>query len=75
MDNLSPVRIIRKKVVRERDGLSDTTRWRRIKEGSYPKPIRLGPNSVGWYEHEIDDYLASLPRIDSDISDDDATEN
>lgn len=28
-----------------------------------PKPVRLGPNAVGWYEHEIDQYLRECPRV------------
>ena len=36
--------------------------WRDIRAGTFPAPIELGPNSVGWYEDEIDDWLASRPR-------------
>ena len=25
--------------------------------------IALGPNSVAWFEDEIDEYLASCPRV------------
>jgi prophage regulatory protein len=24
---------------------------------NFPKPIQLGPNSVAWFEHEIDEWL------------------
>jgi prophage regulatory protein len=27
------------------------------KLGKFPKRIRLGPNSVAWFEHEIDAWL------------------
>ena len=36
--------------------------WRDIRAGSFPAPIELGPNSVGWYADEIDEWLASRPR-------------
>ncbi|MGY3912773.1 AlpA family phage regulatory protein [Aeromonas piscicola] len=26
-------------------------------DSSFPKAIRLGANSVGWFEHEIDQWL------------------
>jgi predicted DNA-binding transcriptional regulator AlpA len=40
----------------------DTTidRWERA--GVFPKRIVLGPNTVGWYEDELDAFAASRPR-------------
>jgi prophage regulatory protein len=32
------------------------------KAGLFPKRLRLGPNSVGWLEAEIRDWIASRPR-------------
>jgi predicted DNA-binding transcriptional regulator AlpA len=29
---------------------------------NFPRPIQLGDNAVGFYEHEIDEYLANRPR-------------
>ncbi len=37
--------------------------WRDVRDGLFPAPIVLGPNSVGWYEDEIDLWLASRPRV------------
>jgi len=34
--------------------------WRREKAGRFPRRVRLGPQSVGWVEAEIDDYLEQL---------------
>ena len=48
--------------VGERVGKTRITIWRDVKAGTFPAPIELGPNSVGWYEDEIDDWLASRPR-------------
>lgn len=31
--------------------------WRKSKAGSFPKPIKLGANKVGWIEGEIDAWL------------------
>ena len=37
--------------------------WRDVRDGLFPAPIILGPNSVGWYENEVDEWLASRPRV------------
>ena len=29
----------------------------------FPKPIRLGPKAVGWYEHELEQYLRECQRV------------
>ncbi len=36
--------------------------WRDVRDGLFPAPIVLGPNSVGWYEDEVEEWLASRPR-------------
>ena len=56
------LRILRRKEVRIKTGESDSTRDRKEKKGVFPKRVQLGSNSIGWYEHEIDEYLANLPR-------------
>jgi prophage regulatory protein len=55
--------ILRRKQVEARTGLSRSTIYLRISDGSFPKPINLGGRAVGWIEHEIDDWLAD--RINS----------
>jgi len=56
-------RIIRRKAVIAKAGKSYPTIWRGVRNGTFPAPIVLGPNSVGWYEDEIDAWLASRPRV------------
>ena len=46
-------RIIRKKELLRSMGLSDVTIWRMERAGTFPKRIKLGGNSGGWYESEI----------------------
>jgi len=55
-------RIIRGPVVEDRSGKSRVQIWRDVKAGKFPAPVQLGPNSVGWYEDEVDAWLASRPR-------------
>ncbi|MGH8659850.1 MAG: helix-turn-helix transcriptional regulator [Gammaproteobacteria bacterium] len=57
-----PHQLITRPVVLERVGKSASTidRWERA--GLFPRRVRVGPNSVAWYEHEVEDWLASLAR-------------
>ncbi|MFV1976005.1 MAG: helix-turn-helix transcriptional regulator [Candidatus Scalindua sp.] len=49
--------ILRLPLVKTRTGLSRSTIYLRIKEGSFPKPVSLGARAVGWLESEIDSWL------------------
>ena len=52
-------RILRKPAVLDRVALSDTTIWRLEKAGKFPKHVKLGANSIGWLETDIDEWIAS----------------
>ena len=55
------LRILRRKQVESRTGLSRSTIYARIAEGSFPRPIDLGGGrAVGWLESEIDAWLQAL---------------
>ena len=56
-------RIIRRKAVIAKTGKSYPTIWREVRNNTFPAPIVLGPNSVGWYEDEVDAWIASRPRV------------
>lgn len=48
-------------------GLGRNTVYRRIREGSFPKQLRIGPNSVAWRRSAIIDWMDSFtPNKDSD---------
>jgi prophage regulatory protein len=53
------LKILRLKKVKDRTGLSRSTIYLRIQEGTFPKPINLGARAVGWIEHEIEAWLTS----------------
>lgn len=55
-------RIIRKKELALMLGISEATIYRWIKTEGLPKPIKLGANSVGWWQSEIDQWLNSRAR-------------
>ena len=50
-------RIIRKPELLNIIGLSDPTLWRLEKKGDFPKRLRLGGNSCGWLESEVNKWI------------------
>jgi prophage regulatory protein len=50
--------ILRLPEVEKRTGLRRASIYRRAAAGTFPKPIRMGPNSTGWLESEIDGFIA-----------------
>ena len=67
-----PLRILRLKEVKMRVGLGRSTIYRWTSEGRFPKPVRLGGNSVGWIESTIDTWIKSRTndnRCDTTFSD------
>jgi prophage regulatory protein len=51
--------ILRLPAVKARTGLSRSTIYLRVSEGSFPCPISLGARAVGWIEGEINDWLTA----------------
>lgn len=49
--------ILRLPAVKARTGLSRSTIYLRIAEGSFPKPVSLGGRAVGWIEAEVNDWV------------------
>ena len=56
---IQPPRALRLPAVMSLTGLGRATIYRRIRESSFPKPIRLGGNSAGWIEAEVLAWLNS----------------
>ena len=55
-------RILRLREVMRLTGLSKATIHRRYRDGTFPEPVRLGPQSIGWWRAEILEWLESLQR-------------
>ena len=53
-----PLKFIRWPEVERRIGLCRMQVDRLEKAGKFPKRVQIGMNSVGWVEHEIDDWIA-----------------
>jgi prophage regulatory protein len=54
--------IIRRSKVQQLTGLSGSTIYRKYKAGDFPQPVRLGANSVGWYEDEVATWIECRDR-------------
>ena len=48
-------KILRLPNVKSRTGLSRSTIYLRVSEGSFPAPVSLGGRAVGWIEAEVDE--------------------
>lgn len=61
-------RVIRGPALRAKLNVSRSTlhRWENDPSSGFPKRVQLGVNSVGYFENEIDEWLANRPRV-SDI--------
>ena len=51
-------RIVRMKTVLARAGLSRSTIYRKIAEGTFPAQVRISINGAGWRESDIDRWIA-----------------
>ena len=54
-----PDRIIRMDTVRDRTGLSRSTIYRKIAEGTFPAQLKISINGTGWRESDIDRWVAN----------------
>jgi prophage regulatory protein len=48
--------------------LSGPTLWRRCKDGSFPLPLKIGPNRVAWRASDVQIWIEGLPRTDGDAA-------
>lgn len=51
-------RIIRLKTVLARTGLSRTTLYRKIGEGTFPRQVKISVHGAGWYESSVNHWIA-----------------
>ncbi len=63
---MNGISIARRKRVEERSGYARSTIYLKVSQGLFPSPVKIGANSVGWPEHEIDAVLAARVAGKSD---------
>jgi prophage regulatory protein len=52
-------RLVRLPQVLDQVPLSEATIRRRMKKGTFPKSVRIGENSIAWYESDIARWKAA----------------
>jgi len=52
-----PRTILRRRQVEARTGLSRSTIYDRMRDGTFPRQIALGAKSVGWLEADIEAWI------------------
>ncbi len=52
-----PDRILRIRTVLNRTGLSRSTLYRKIADGSFPRQLKIGEHSAGWKESAINRWI------------------
>lgn len=67
------ITVLRMPAVQLRTGLSKATIYLRVKEGNFPKPIKLGARAVGWIEDDINEWLDHQVELSGAHTPDDMT--
>ena len=63
MSNAIQYSILSRKQVQARTGLARSTMYQQIQDGTFPRPIPLGPRAVGWLESEVSNWIAERVRV------------
>jgi predicted DNA-binding transcriptional regulator AlpA len=56
------IRLLSKGEVLAKVGLSYVSVWKLIREGAFPRSVVIGGGKNAWLEHEVDAWIAALPR-------------
>jgi prophage regulatory protein len=62
----TPDRILRLKAVLERTGLSRSTMYRKMQNGSFPKNIQISHRCIGWRQSAVDAWMSSPMHYSAD---------
>ena len=57
LSSVSGTRLLSWPQVEDRVPLSRTTTWRRMREGAFPRPIRISKGRVAWVEDQIVSWI------------------
>ena len=59
-------RLLRRTEVEELTGLSRSSIYRRMADGEFPRPVRVGALAVRWKESDITAWIQSRPAATSE---------
>ena len=57
MTNDTPDRILRLNAVLDRTGLSRSTLYRKVDQGTFPRQLKLHTRCSGWRESAVNDWM------------------
>lgn len=63
-----PDRIVRIRTVLARTGLSRSTLYRKMNDGSFPRQVKIGAHSSGWRESAINNWIADPIAFSADAA-------
>ena len=61
-------RLLRLSEVQTRTALARSTIDGKMRDGSFPEPLKIGVRAVRWPESEIEAWLAARPRATGDTT-------
>src|SRR3546814_3956593 len=67
-------KIIRLPTVLARTGLSRSTLYRKIAEGTFPAQVRISVHGAGWHESAVNRWIADPPGYRADRSEEHTSE-
>ncbi len=59
---LEELRVVRREEVTRLTGLARATIYKKVADGTFPPPRRLGDRAVGWRASDISDWLQAPER-------------
>lgn len=57
------VRLLPRPEVERLTGISRSLIYELVRAGSFPIPVRLTPNRVGWLEHEVQEWIQAKAAL------------
>lgn len=64
----NPERIIRLKTVLQHTGLSRSTLYRKIAEGTFPRKVPISVHGTGWHESAVQRWISDPMRYREDCA-------
>lgn len=62
------LRMLRRPAIEELTGLSRSTLYAMMADGTFPKSVKLGKRAVGWPENIIHEWLAQRCNTGADLN-------
>ena len=60
---LHEIQFYRVSHLQEKLGVSRSSLWSWVKQGTFPKPIKLGKNCTAWNSNDINNWIAERKSI------------